>query len=164
MPNDVVPVREGSNRRSFRLKIEILEAAADRGVIPEELQAIATLKDLAAWKDEERELTPWTSNNVHSKGGHNPGLHQRWLDVRKRIELMLAKKRSGKTHTESKRQETILRSENKVLMIQNAALLASEEELHKRLRQAQRDLEGANNRLTKAGLKPVQSTSGTWLA
>ncbi len=159
MSNGTVPAREGSNRRSFRLKIEALEAAANRGVIPKDLQEIVLLKDLAAWNDLERNLTAWTSNNVHSVNGHNPDLHRRWLDVRARIDLILVKKRSGKTLNESKRQERILRSENKVLMLQNAALLSAEEHLLKRLRLARRDLENANRKLVAAGFEPVKSTS-----
>lgn len=158
MPDKVVPVREGSNRKSFRLKIEVLESAADRGVIPEELQKIKLLKDLADWEDDKRGLTSWTSYSVHSKGGLNPGLHQRWIEVRKRFDLILARKRSGKSLAESSRQETVLRSENKVLMIQNEALLVTEEELRKSLRLAGRDLGVANGILSRAGLNPVIAT------
>ncbi len=164
MARDDVIGREGSNRRSFRMKIELLEAAADRGVIPADLRKIMLLKDLAAWEDEARGLTHWSSNSVHSVGGRNPDLHQRWLDVRKRIDLIIGKKRSGKTLAKSKRQELMLRVEIRALLIQNEKLLAKEEELNKRLRQAQRDLKVANDRLATAGVTRIGSTSARGLA
>ncbi|WP_342248791.1 hypothetical protein [Sphingomonas sp. OTU376] len=158
MSPETTPTREGKNRKSFRLKVEILERAADSGSIPENLRNIKLLKELAAWEDKTLGLTAWTSANVHSKNGHNPDLVKRWVDVRGRIALIVPHRRTGRTLRESQKQEITLRSEVKVLLLQNEALLVLEERYQKQLRMAARDLDAANDRLRSAGLATVPAT------
>lgn len=158
MSPETTPTREGKNRKSFRLKVEILERAMDSGNIPENLRNIKLLKELAAWEDKTLGLTAWSSANVHSRNGHNPDLVKRWVEVRRRIALIMPHRRTGRTLRESQKQEITLRSEVKVLLLQNEALLVLEERYQKQLRMAARDLDAANDRLRSAGLATVPAT------
>lgn len=158
MSPETTPTREGKNRKSFRLKVEILERATDSGNISENLRNIKLLKELAAWEDKTLGLTAWSSANVHSRNGHNPDLVKRWVEVRRRIALIMPHRRTGRTLRESQKQEITLRSEVKVLLLQNEALLVLEERYQRQLRMAARDLDAANDRLRSAGLATVPAT------
>ncbi|KKW93232.1 hypothetical protein [Sphingobium chungbukense] len=159
MSSEPAQLREGKNGKSFRLKIEFLEATARSGTIPEFIRDMKFLKDLASWEDEERGFTAWTSENVHSENGRYPDLAKRWHDVRQKIDRIIPHKRTGRNLSESKKQEISLRSENKVLMLQNESLLVNVENLRKQLRKALNDLERANKSLRGHGLEIILPTA-----
>lgn len=159
MSSEPAQLREGKNRKSFRLKIEFVEATARSGTIPEFIRDMKLLKDLASWEDEERGFTAWVSENVHSKNGRNPDLAKRWHDVRQQIDRIIPHKRTGRNLSESKKQEISLRSENKVLMLQNEDLLVKVEDLRKQLRKTLSDLERANTSLRGHGLSTILPTA-----
>jgi hypothetical protein len=68
-------------------------------------------------------------------------------------------KRTGRNLSESKKHEISLRSENKVLMLQNESLLVEVENLRKQLRKALNDLERANKILRGHGLATILPTA-----
>lgn len=116
MSSEPAQPREGKNRKSFRLKIEFIEAAERSGTVPAHIRDLKLLKDLASWEDEERGFTAWTSENVHSENGRNPDLAKRWHEVRQKIDRIIPHKRTGRNLSESSVKSAEARREAWVLV------------------------------------------------
>lgn len=104
MPSDIFSLREGKNRRSLRLKIELLESAVQTGVTTEAMLRLRTAADVAAWVDPGLGLSSWSSPNVTSKEGHYPDLAMRLRQALSALSRFSSEPvRSGSSKVESER-------------------------------------------------------------
>jgi len=117
---------EGRSRRSFRLKVEILEQAVVAGSVPPSLPIIGKLDDLRSWADKgNKDLCSWSSFSVAAPGGKNADLRGRFDKIfPSLVELQTGKKKRGpRPPKKTSMEEWLIRDERDALIAQNSDLI-----------------------------------------
>lgn len=114
---------EREARKSFRLKVELLEKATTDGVIPPEIPIIAKVKDLQSW--DTPPLTSWKSFSVAAPSGRNADLRARFDRILPSfVKLQTGKSMRGPRPPKNMSVESwLVQSERDALCRQNAELL-----------------------------------------
>lgn len=122
-------MKEGPSRRSFRLKVEILEKAAIDGVVPEGVPIIGKVDDLRAWNDPP--MIAWRSFSVAAPSGPNSDLRFRFDKILPTfVMLQTGKAKRGRRPPKNMSVEQwLIRDERDALARQNADLLVRVREL-----------------------------------
>lgn len=126
-------MKEGRSRRSFRLKVELLEMAATDGVVPEGVPIIGKVDDLRVWNDPP--MIAWSSFSVAAPSGPNPDLRARFDRILPTfVKLQTGKfKRGPRPPKNTTVEEWLIRDERDGLVRQNTELLVRVEELESAL-------------------------------
>ncbi|MFW2350133.1 hypothetical protein [Qipengyuania sp.] len=140
---------EREARKSFRLKVELLEKATASGVIPPEYPIIAKVKDLQSW--DTPPLTSWKSFSVAAPGGRNADLRARFDRILPSFKkLQTGKSMRGPRPPKDRSVETwLIQSERDALCRQNAEILMRLREAEAALRAKEAMVESSKAKIAE---------------